>query len=94
MKTPIVPDKMPCSPVKDNKCFGGINHLQLQGRRLRQGTNMKQADRPHVGRYIPEEGTIYDNLNFTIVTHKLHTTQYLQRGLMDMYRMFSKGLLH
>jgi hypothetical protein len=27
-------DKLPYSPLKVNRCFGGINHLHLQGRRI------------------------------------------------------------
>jgi hypothetical protein len=50
MKSTILWDITPCNPLKVNKRFGGIYHLQLQGRisRARSGILLYSLD--------PEDG--------------------------------------
>jgi hypothetical protein len=39
----IVWDITPCSPLKVNRHFGGIYHLQLQARRISRARNQREA---------------------------------------------------
>jgi hypothetical protein len=34
---------MPCGPLKVNRCFGGTCRLRLQGRRISQARNQREA---------------------------------------------------
>jgi hypothetical protein len=43
MKSTIFWHITPCSPLKVNKYFGAICHFQLQGRRISQTINQREA---------------------------------------------------
>jgi hypothetical protein len=80
MKSSTFWDITPCIPKKVNRRFGGTCRLLLQGRRLSQGTNQREAGSKQVAEtsvdfhrtrrgYIPEDRTLYnhrcENLNPT-----------------------------
>jgi hypothetical protein len=58
MKSSIVWDITPCSPLKVNRRFGGTCCLHLHGRRISQASRAKQLQRT-TRRYIPEYRTLF-----------------------------------
>jgi hypothetical protein len=43
MKSTIFWDITPCSPLKDNGCFGGKYRLHLQGRKISTARNQRDS---------------------------------------------------
>jgi hypothetical protein len=48
MKSSIFWDITPRSPLKVNRRFGGTYRLHLQGRRISQARNQREADNKHI----------------------------------------------
>jgi hypothetical protein len=43
MKSSVFWDMTPCSPLKVNRCFGGICRLNLQGRKISRSRNQRES---------------------------------------------------
>jgi hypothetical protein len=48
MKSTVIWDIMPCSPLKVNRRFGGTYRLYLQGGRISQAGNQRESSACHL----------------------------------------------
>jgi hypothetical protein len=66
MKSSVLCARTPCSPLKVNRHFGGTCRLHLQGRRIGQPRNQREAGssgfQQTTRRYIPESRTLHKQL--------------------------------